>query len=106
MNSAVNPRQLPQAMRRSAAASCCRCPAPFTRPRRSAHLLAQLELPGPCEIDGGAVQQVDTAGVQLVLAFALDCLERNLQYTGRRARRRWKKPSACWVWARCSRYPG
>ena len=26
------------------------------------------------------MQQVDTAGVQLVLAFALDCLERNLQY--------------------------
>lgn len=46
-----------------------------------AHLLEQLELPGPCEIDGGSVQQVDTAGVQLVLAFALDCLERNLQYT-------------------------
>jgi anti-anti-sigma regulatory factor len=45
-----------------------------------AHLLEQLERPGPCEIDGGAVQQVDTAGVQLVLAFALDCLERNLQY--------------------------
>ena len=45
-----------------------------------AHLLEQLELPGPCEIDGGSVQQVDTAGVQLVLAFALDCLERNLQY--------------------------
>lgn len=45
-----------------------------------AHLRAQLELPGPCEIDGGDVQVVDTAGVQLVLAFALDCLERNLQY--------------------------
>lgn len=45
-----------------------------------AHLLAQLELPGRCEIDGGAVQHVDTAGVQLVLAFALDCLERNLPY--------------------------
>ena len=45
-----------------------------------AHLLEQLERPGPCEIDGGGVQQVDTAGVQLVLAFALDCLERNLQY--------------------------
>jgi ABC-type transporter Mla MlaB component len=52
-----------------------------------AHLLEQLQLPGPCEIDGGAVQQVDTAGVQLVLAFALDCLERNLQYT-------WKSRSA------------
>lgn len=46
-----------------------------------AHLLEQLQLPGPCEIDGGGVQQVDTAGVQLVLAFALDCLERSLQYT-------------------------
>jgi hypothetical protein len=44
------------------------------------HLLEQLELPGPCEIDGGGVQQVDTAGVQLVLAFALDCLERSLPY--------------------------
>jgi phospholipid transport system transporter-binding protein len=45
-----------------------------------AHLLAQLDLPGPCEIEGGNVQHVDTAGVQLVLAFALDCLERNLPY--------------------------
>jgi len=52
-----------------------------------AHLLEQLELPGPCEIDGGSVQHVDTAGVQLVLAFALDCLERNLQYV-------WKSRSA------------
>ncbi|HET9865467.1 MAG TPA: STAS domain-containing protein [Steroidobacteraceae bacterium] len=52
-----------------------------------ATLLAQLERPGPCEIDGGGVQQVDTAGVQLVLAFALDCLERNLQYV-------WKSRSA------------
>ena len=43
------------------------------------HLLEQLELPGPCEIDGG--------GVQLVLAFALDCLERNLPYV-------WKRRSA------------
>ena len=46
-----------------------------------AHLREQLELPGPCEIDGAGVQQVDTAGVQLVLAFALDCLERSLPYT-------------------------
>jgi len=51
------------------------------------HLLEQLELPGPCEIEGGSVQQVDTAGVQLVLAFALDCLERSLQYV-------WKGRSA------------
>lgn len=52
-----------------------------------AHLIEQLERPGPCEIEGGAVQQVDTAGVQLVLAFALECLERNVQYT-------WKSRSA------------
>ena len=51
------------------------------------HLREQLELPGPCEIHGGDVQQIDTAGVQLVLAFALDCLERSLQYT-------WKGRSA------------
>jgi hypothetical protein len=33
------------------------------------------------------VQQVDTAGVQLVVAFALDCLERGIHYvwTGRSA---------------------
>jgi ABC-type transporter Mla MlaB component len=50
-------------------------------------LLAQAELPGPYEIDGSAVQQVDTAGVQLVVAFALDCLERNIAYA-------WKGRSA------------
>jgi anti-anti-sigma regulatory factor len=43
-------------------------------------MLAQAGLPGPFEIDGSAVQQVDTAGVQLVVAFALDCLERNVAY--------------------------
>jgi anti-anti-sigma regulatory factor len=45
-----------------------------------AHLLETATHPGPYQIDGGAVQQVDTAGVQLVLAFALDCLERNVHY--------------------------
>jgi phospholipid transport system transporter-binding protein len=43
-------------------------------------MLAQAALPGPFEIDGSAVQQIDTAGVQLVVAFALDCLERNAAY--------------------------
>jgi len=47
------------------------------------HMLEQAALPGPHEIDGADVQQVDTAGVQLVLAFALDCLERGIPY-------RWK----------------
>jgi len=50
-------------------------------------MLAQAALPGPYEIDGSGVQQVDTAGVQLVVAFALDCLERGATY-------RWKGRSA------------
>jgi anti-anti-sigma regulatory factor len=45
-----------------------------------AHLLAQAALPGPYEIDGGSVELVDTAGVQLVVAFALDCLEKGTPY--------------------------
>ena len=52
-----------------------------------AKLLAHAETPGPYEIDGRGVQQVDTAGVQLVVAFALDCLERNIKYS-------WKGRSA------------
>jgi anti-anti-sigma regulatory factor len=46
-----------------------------------AHMLEQANHPGPYEIDGGAVSQIDTAGLQLVVAFALDCLERNIAYT-------------------------
>ena len=45
-----------------------------------AHLLETAAHPGPYEIDGGGVQQIDTAGLQLVVAFALDCLERNVHY--------------------------
>jgi anti-anti-sigma regulatory factor len=45
-----------------------------------AHLLAQAALPGPYEIDGGSVEMVDTAGVQLIVAFALDCLEKGTAY--------------------------
>lgn len=44
------------------------------------HLLEQQALPGPYEIDGTAVQEIDTAGVQLVVAFALDCLEKGVSY--------------------------
>jgi anti-anti-sigma regulatory factor len=44
------------------------------------HLLAQAALPGPYEIDGGSVELVDTAGVQLIVAFALDCLEKGVAY--------------------------
>ena len=39
------------------------------------------EHPGPYQIDGAGVETVDTAGVQLLVAFALDCLERNVRYT-------------------------
>jgi len=46
-----------------------------------AHMLEQAALPGPYEIDGGQVQEIDTAGVQLVVAFALDCLERGISYS-------------------------
>jgi hypothetical protein len=51
------------------------------------HMLEQAALPGPYQIDGGSVETIDTAGVQLVVAFALDCLERGLHYewTGRSA---------------------
>jgi len=45
-----------------------------------AHLLAQAALPGPYEIDGGSVEIIDTAGVQLIVAFALDCLEKGVPY--------------------------
>jgi phospholipid transport system transporter-binding protein len=50
-----------------------------------AHLLEQAAQPGPYQIDGSAVEHIDTAGLQLVVAFALDCLERSIHYawTGR-----------------------
>jgi len=52
-----------------------------------AHLMAQAALPGPYEIDGASVELIDTAGVQLIVAFALDCLEKGVAYkwTGRSA---------------------
>jgi anti-anti-sigma regulatory factor len=46
-----------------------------------AHMLEQLAQPAPYEIDGTAVDRLDATGVQLIVAFALDCLERNLAYT-------------------------
>ena len=50
-------------------------------------LLDQASHPGPYEIDGSRVEQIDTAGVQLIVGFALDCLERGIHYvsTGRSA---------------------
>lgn len=44
-------------------------------------LIAHLATPGPYEIEGGVVESVDTAGVQLIVAFALDCLEKGVHYT-------------------------
>jgi phospholipid transport system transporter-binding protein len=78
----VTPAASPMAQGRVVlGASCTIHEAPALR----AHLIAQSALPGPYEIDGSAVQQIDTAGVQLVVAFALDCLERSIHYvwTGR-----------------------
>jgi phospholipid transport system transporter-binding protein len=64
-------------------ASCTIHEAPALR----SHLIDQASHPGPYEIDGSAVQHIDTAGVQLVVAFALDCLEKGVHYawTGRSA---------------------
>ena len=49
-------------------------------PALRSHLIAQASQPGPYEIDGSGVQQIDTAGLQLVVAFALDCLEKGVHY--------------------------
>ena len=43
-------------------------------------LLSCAAEPGPYKLDGAGVETVDTAGVQLLVAFALDCLERNARY--------------------------
>jgi anti-anti-sigma regulatory factor len=43
-----------------------------------AHMLEQFTRPAPYEIDGAAVERLDVVGIQLIVAFALDCLERNL----------------------------
>jgi anti-anti-sigma regulatory factor len=56
--------------------SCTIQEAPAVR----AHLLAQAAQPGPYEIDGASVEHVDTSGVQLIVAFALDCLEKGTAY--------------------------
>lgn len=43
-------------------------------------LLALLEAPEPLFIDGSTVERADTAGVQLLVAFALDCMERGIAF--------------------------
>jgi anti-anti-sigma regulatory factor len=52
-----------------------------------AHLLEQFALGAPYELDGGQVERIDAAGVQLLVGFALDCLERNVAFV-------WKSRSA------------
>lgn len=51
------------------------------------HMLEQFSKAAPYELDGLDVERIDAAGVQLVVAFALDCLERNLGFV-------WKGRSA------------
>jgi len=45
-----------------------------------AQLLEHLDAPEPLFVDGSAVQKADTAGVQLLVAFALDCMERGIAF--------------------------
>jgi anti-anti-sigma regulatory factor len=44
------------------------------------HMLEQFACSAPYEIDGSAVERIDAVGIQLLVAFALDCLERNLVF--------------------------
>lgn len=43
-------------------------------------LLTHLEAPAPLFIDASAVERVDSASVQLLVAFSLDCMERGIEY--------------------------
>jgi anti-anti-sigma regulatory factor len=80
MNDAVNS----EADQRGAHAGCLRLGAACTiheAHQLQAQLLSAAGHPGPYEIDAGGVLLVDTAGVQLLVAFALDCMERNVSYS-------------------------
>jgi len=57
-----------------------------------ADMIEQLSRPAPYELDGTAVERIDAAGVQVLVAFALDCLERNLGFV-------WTGRSACLEYA-------
>ena len=43
-------------------------------------LLQHLESPAPLFVDGSTVEKADTAGVQLLVAFSLDCMERGIAF--------------------------
>lgn len=44
-------------------------------------LQQHLQAPAPLFVDGSAVERADTAGVQLMVAFSLDCLERGISFS-------------------------
>lgn len=43
-------------------------------------LMQHLDKPEPLFIDGSGVEKADTAGVQLLVAFSLDCMERGIGF--------------------------
>jgi anti-anti-sigma regulatory factor len=43
-------------------------------------LLSRLEAGQALQIDGSQVERIDTAGVQLLVAFAIDCMERGIVF--------------------------
>lgn len=43
--------------------------------------LAALDGKDPPAIDGTRVERVDTAGLQVLVAFAIDCMERSVHFT-------------------------
>ena len=43
-------------------------------------LFAHLVAPQPLLIDASAVERIDSSGVQLLVAFSLDCMERGINF--------------------------
>lgn len=43
-------------------------------------LIRHLNRPEPLFVDGSGVEKADTAGVQLLVAFSLDCMERGIAF--------------------------
>ena len=57
--------------------ACTLREAPALRTR----LLAALESADPPALDGREVAHVDTAGLQVLVGFTIDCMERSLHFT-------------------------
>lgn len=49
--------------------------------RLRGELLTRLDVGEPVRIDGAAVERVDTAGIQLLVGFAIDCMERGIVFS-------------------------